>query len=94
MKHDLERWGIHREARQAIFERLGFHRYRPLLAPAHQLWIEAEEDGHIDAELVRRQWNDWGRPGLHWIPGGHMTFPAHLPEITREMKRFLSGLPD
>lgn len=93
MKHDLERWGIGKEERQRLFERLGFHRYVPLLPPSGQLWIEAREDGHIDAALVRRQWEEWGRPELHWIPGGHMTFPAHLPEITREMRRFLAAAP-
>jgi acetyl esterase/lipase len=92
MKHDLERWGVHRQERERIFERVGFHRYLPVLAPRKQLWIEAREDGHIDPALVRAQWEDWGRPNLHWIPGGHMTFPTHLAEISREMQRFRDGL--
>lgn len=84
-KQDLERWGVHEAERRRLFSRLGFDRARPLLPPERQLWIEAEKDGHIDPALVRKQWEAWQRPGIHWIPGGHMTFPLHLPEITREM---------
>jgi len=90
MKSDLERWGIDAASRGRIFRRVGFERYVPLLPPGRQLWIEAREDGHIDPALVRRQWEGWGRPNLHWIRGGHMTFPLHLPEITRTMRDFLA----
>jgi len=94
MKRDLERWGIDRQERRRIFERLGFERYRPILPPSRQLWIEGERDGHIDPALVRRQWEAWGRPNLHWLPSGHMTFPLHLPEIAAAMRRFIDGLPE
>jgi hypothetical protein len=42
---------------------------------------------------VLRQWEAWGRPNLHWIAGGHMTFPLHLPEITEAMSGFLLTAP-
>jgi hypothetical protein len=90
MKNDLERWGVGAAERRRIFHRVGFDRYRPLLPPERQLWIEAEEDGHIDPVLVRRQWEAWNRPNIHWIPGGHMTFPLHLPEIAAAMRAFLA----
>ncbi len=90
MKSDLERFGVHEAERRQIFQRLGFDTAEPLLPPSKQLWVEAREDAHIDPDLVREQWNAWGRPPIHWIPGGHMTFPLHLPEITRAMKDFLT----
>jgi hypothetical protein len=93
MKRDLERWGVDAEARRDIFDRIGIARYAPKLSPDRQLWIEAEEDAHIDPELVRRQWQAWGQPKVHWIPGGHMTFPTHMAEITRAMRGFLRELP-
>jgi pimeloyl-ACP methyl ester carboxylesterase len=89
MKHDLERWGVHEPERRRIFARLGWGSARPALAPEQQLWVEAREDGHLDPRLVTRQWEEWGRPPIHWIPGGHMTFPLHLPEITEAMRGFL-----
>jgi hypothetical protein len=89
-KRDLERWGIHEAERREIFRRVGFDSAVPLLGPERQLWVEAREDAHIDPALVRQQWEAWGRPHLHWIEGGHMTFPAHLPEITAKMRDFLA----
>lgn len=88
-KRDLERWGVDEATRRRVWQRLGIDRARPLLAADRQLWIEAREDAHIDPDLVRAQWEDWGRPNLHWIPGGHMTFPLHMGEITRAMGEFL-----
>jgi pimeloyl-ACP methyl ester carboxylesterase len=90
MKRDLENWGVYEPDRRRIFERIGLDRARPLLSPERQLWIEAVEDAHIDPVLVRSQWEEWGRPEVHWLPGGHMTFPLHLPEITTAMRRFLA----
>lgn len=93
VKQDLEKFGASAERRLSIFRRLGLETALPLLPPDRQLWINAREDGHIAPELVTRQWEAWGRPNLHWIEGGHMTFPLHLAEITSEMRAFLDGLP-
>lgn len=93
MKKDLERFGMSERARRSVFERLGLGGFRPVLAPHRQLWIEAADDAHIEPESVRRQWEAWGRPPVHWIPGGHMTFPLFLPRITRAMQDFLRELP-
>ena len=88
MKHDLERQGAARDRRREIFTRLGLSSFSPVIAPARQLWIEARDDLYIDAALVERQWEAWGRPPIHWIPGGHMTFPLYLGEMTRAMANF------
>jgi hypothetical protein len=89
MKRDLERWGVHEEERRTIFRRMGFDHAAPILSPDRQLWVEAREDAHIDPRLVSQQWETWGRPHIHWIDGGHMTFPTHLGEITARMRSFL-----
>jgi pimeloyl-ACP methyl ester carboxylesterase len=93
LKSDLDRWGIHERERRRIFARVGWDTAKPLLSPERQLWIEAREDAHIDPNLVREQWEEWGRPNIHWLPGGHMTFPLHLAEITRAMKEFMDAQP-
>lgn len=90
MKRDLARFGLDANGRRRIFARLGIESYRPVLPPERQLWIDAQEDAHIDPNLVRRQWEAWGRPNLRWIPGGHMTFPLHMQEITGAMGEFLT----
>lgn len=92
VKRDLERFGAGPEKRRRIFQRLGLESAQPILPPEKQLWVEARDDGHIDPTLVSRQWEEWRRPNIHWIEGGHMTFPLHLPEITRAMGDFLRGL--
>src|ERR1019366_731665 len=71
MKSDLERFGIDRDRRRELFRRLGLGALRPQLPPARQLWIAASDDQYITAALVRQQWEEWGRPAIEWIPGGH-----------------------
>lgn len=93
VKHDLTRWGIDREARAVLFDRLGWAHYAPRLAKERQLWIQAKEDAYIDAAQAERQWRLWGEPPILWIEGGHMTFPIALDAITRRMKGFLSQQP-
>lgn len=90
VKHDLTRWGIDRDARARLFERLGWARFSPILPRERQLWIQASEDAYIDARQAARQWRQWGEPPILWIEGGHMTFPLALPAITDRMRTFLS----
>lgn len=90
MKSDLEKWGIDQGQRRALFDRMGLAAYRPVLPPDRQLWIQAEEDMYIDADLVRKQWEDWGHPQIMWIPGGHMTFPLHVSAFTDRIADFLA----
>lgn len=94
MKQDLENWGVDREQRHELFQRIGLGGYRSLLSTERQLWIEAREDVYIDAELVETQWEAWGKPYIHWIAGGHMTFPLHVDEMTRRIESFLAGITD
>lgn len=92
VKRDLDRWGVDAQARSDLFRRIGMSRFRPLMKPEHQLWIQAREDVYIDAELAEAQWQDWGKPHILWIEGGHMTFPLHIESITRRMEAFLTGV--
>lgn len=94
VKRDLERWGVDAKRRRKIFDGFGIEKYAPKLAPNRQLWINARDDAHIDPAVVERQRAAWGNPPIHWIPGGHMTFPLQLPEITDAMRHFLETLPD
>lgn len=91
MKHDLEKWGVDEAARRQIFDRLGWAKYRPLLPPERQLWIQAREDVYIDAQLAERQWREWGQPPILWIDGGHMTFPLHIDAMTARMADFIAA---
>jgi len=93
MKSDLERFGIGKDKRRELFDRLGLGTLKPKLAPERQLWIEATDDVYITADLVRKQWEEWGRPPIEWIPGGHMTFPLSLARILVRMKAFHDTLP-
>ena len=53
----------------------------------------AREDDYIAADLVERQWREWGEPPIAWIPGGHMTFPLSLGKIVEATRAFHAGLP-
>lgn len=92
MKSDLERFGIDAEERAELFRRLGLGTMKPKLAPERQLWIEATDDVYITAKLVKQQWEEWGRPPILWIPGGHMTFPLSLTMVLARMKEFHASL--
>jgi pimeloyl-ACP methyl ester carboxylesterase len=94
MKRDLQKWGVDREQRRTLFRRLGLARYTPRLAADRQLWIEARDDDWIRADLVEVQAERWGGPAIHWIPGGHMTFPLHVGDFTRRIERFLESQDD
>lgn len=91
MKRDLEKWGVREPRRRELFRRLGFPTYEPVVPPDRQLWIQAQDDTYINAERVREQWERWGRPGILWIEGGHMTFPLFVARFTDAMREFLSG---
>lgn len=93
MKADLERFGVDRDQRRAIFERVGIERLLPVLAPERQLWIMARDDVFMAASLATRQWHAWGEPPIEWIPGGHMTFPLSLGRIVARTAEFHRGLP-
>ncbi len=90
MKQDLHRFGLDEGARRELFRAIGWSGYAPLLAPDRQLWIQAEDDEYIGADLVREQWEAWDRPGIFWIEGGHMTFPLHLDAMTAAMRDFVA----
>ncbi len=92
MKADLERFGVGPAQRADVFRRLGLGDLRPQLAPERQLWIEATDDVYITADLVTAQWEEWGKPPIEWIPGGHMTFPLSLGRVIARMKTFHAGL--
>jgi pimeloyl-ACP methyl ester carboxylesterase len=92
MKSDLERFGVHRKRRIELFERLGLQDLRPRLARERQLWIMAQEDVYIPAQLVERQWRSWGEPPIEWLPGGHMTFVLSLPRILERVREFHESL--
>ena len=93
MKSDLERFGVDAARRKDLFDRLGLGRMRPKLAPERQLWVEATDDVYITAPLVKQQWEEWGRPNIEWIPGGHMTFPLALPRMIARLREFHRALP-
>ncbi len=92
MKSDLEGFGIDRAQRRQLFTRLGLGSLKPVLAKERQLWVAARDDQYITAPLVERQWRQWGEPRIHWIPGGHMTFPLHVVPLMANMKSFLAGV--
>ena len=92
MKYDLEKWGVDKQQRSEIFGRLGISSYLPKLDTSRQLWVEAREDVYINADLVEKQRKAWGEPEIHWIEGGHMTFPLHVDAFTKRIGEFLEGL--
>ena len=92
MKNDLESFGVDAGKRHEIFRRIGLSRYQPLLPARRQLWIEAREDAYIDAGLVEKQWRTWGKPAIHWLPGGHMTILMHVGTLSERMARFMEDL--
>jgi pimeloyl-ACP methyl ester carboxylesterase len=92
MKHDLERFGIDRDERRAIFEGLALHTLRPLIPPDRQMWIMARDDEFVLASLVEKQWREWGKPKIDWLPSGHMTFPLLIGRIVRDARDFYAEL--
>lgn len=87
MKSDLDRLGFDQTARKELFSHLAISTAKPLLAPEKQLWVAAEEDAYLRADLVRQQADEWGHPEVLWIRGGHMTFPLQIDRINAAMKR-------
>lgn len=94
MRDDLDRFGIDKEERRRLFTRLGLEGLRPTLKASRQLWIPARDDQYLTAPLVTKQWEAWGRPPIHWIPGGHMTIPLSMASIVGRMGEFVAGLSE
>jgi pimeloyl-ACP methyl ester carboxylesterase len=85
MKADLERFGLDKAARKALFTRLAIYDTKPKLAPERQLWLAAREDRFLTERGVLQQWERWGNPPIEWLTGGHMTFMFDLPKMLRRM---------
>lgn len=93
MKSDLEKWGVDRPRREELFRHIGLDDLHPALASERQLWVAARGDMYLTAPLVERQWEEWRRPPIVWIPTGHMTFPLALGTILDRMATFHRALP-
>lgn len=92
MRRDLSKWGVDSAERRRLFQRLGLGCHTPLMAPQRQLWIQAKEDTYIRAEMVKEQWEQWQRPEILWVDGGHMTFPLHMPAMTARIRQHLASV--
>jgi len=84
--------GVDRDERKRIFSHIGLHDLKPVIPPERQLWIMAKDDVYISADLVARQWEEWGKPPIEWIPGGHMTFPLSIGRIIDRTRDFHAKL--
>ena len=44
----------------------------PLVAPERRFIIAGQGDRITPPDQAERLWNHWGKPPIHWFPGGHL----------------------
>ncbi len=92
MRADLARFGWTADDFAAFVARLGWNELRPVI-PTDRIHLFASDDDHFfRPEVVRTMWSRWGEPAIHWYPGSHMGFLAHLPDALGRLRGFLDGL--
>ncbi len=92
MRADLARFGWRPRDFADFTARLGWNDLRPVI-PLERIQLFAAQDDHFfRPEVVREMWRRWGRPAIHWYPGSHMGFIAHLPNAVRRLRAFVEAL--
>jgi pimeloyl-ACP methyl ester carboxylesterase len=65
--------------------------HRPRLAPERLLILAGLGDRICHPSQARALWEHWGRPHIHWFPGGHLLWFGRR-EMRSELDRFLQRL--
>jgi pimeloyl-ACP methyl ester carboxylesterase len=91
MRHDLRSFGWDLQDFRQFVERVGWYELRPKLAADRILMFAASNDRFFDPRIVRRMWQQWGKPAIRWYPTSHMGFIAHLPEALGAMREFIDA---
>ncbi|MBZ0253797.1 MAG: alpha/beta hydrolase family protein [Candidatus Methylomirabilis sp.] len=92
IRRDLRDRGWSANKIQEFLEGVGWNDLKPKVPKERMLFIAAEHDKYVTPESMRAFWEAWGRPAIHWFPGGHTGFIPYAWDWVGAMRRFLSGL--
>lgn len=57
-----------------LFELVSPLELEPLVPQEHRFIFAASDDQISTSHQARRLWDHWQQPGIHWFPGGHVSF--------------------
>ncbi|MCA9771474.1 MAG: alpha/beta hydrolase family protein [Myxococcales bacterium] len=71
---------------------LGLKDLLPRVPLDRVLFAAGRYDRFLSAHRVEAQWDRWGRPAIHWFPGGHLGAMLHVRGVVGAMENFFDGL--
>ena len=90
MRRELGRHGWTPADLRRFMHDVGAYRWRPLIPAERILLVAGEHDRFLRAERVKAQWELWGRPRLHWYPGGHLGIFTQASSYLPVVRDFLA----
>ncbi len=92
MRRDLTRANLTLDKVGAILDQIGLGDYPLRIERERMLIVAAVDDLFLQPDPLLETWEKWGKPRIHWIPGGHMTIIANMVPVWFEMNRFMRGI--
>lgn len=93
MRRDLTRANVTLERVNQLMARVGLERYPLAMERERMLIVGAVDDLFLQPDPLLRTWERWGKPPIHWIPGGHMTIIANMVPVWFKMNEFMRSHP-
>lgn len=89
MRRELERHGWQPEDVYAYTHSLGLYDVSPCIPRERILFIAGLYDRILTAERTEALWERWGKPHIHWFPGGHLGILLHMRKTLAAARRHI-----
>lgn len=93
MRRDLTRSNLTLEKVGKIMGEVGLADYPLRMERDRMLIVAAVDDLFLQADPLLETWEKWGKPPIHWIPGGHMTIVLNMVPVWFKMNEFIHSKP-
>lgn len=90
MRMELRRYGWGPAEVDEYIASLGLKDLLPRVPRESVMFAAGRYDRFLSAHRVEAQWDRWGRPAIHWFPGGHLGAFLHLRGTVRAMEDFFT----
>jgi len=92
MRRDLTRSNVSLKRVSEIMDAVGLANYPLRMERERMLIVAAVEDLFLQPDPLLETWEKWGKPPIHWIPGGHMTIVVNMVPVWFKMNEFRRSL--
>jgi hypothetical protein len=90
-KRQLQQVGVTADQLERDWALLGPANWQPKVDPQRVLLLNGLYDPIVTPENTNRLWQAWGKPEIHWYPGGHASIAPYNRQVKRELFLFLAS---